>query len=60
MAGVDNQMAPFHICHGCKEIIRDGTPCHFVKVKGQRGLRWYCKECMKGGEKHGNTTGERH
>ena len=54
MAGVDNQRAPFLICHACKEIIPDGTPCHFVKAKGQP-IRWYCKKCVKGENDHGKS-----
>lgn len=48
-----------HHCRGCGAIIRDGEPCHFVKIKGQRGLRWYCQKCVKGEGKH-DTDGKRH
>lgn len=48
-----------HICRGCRGIIRDGEPCHFVKVKGRRELIWFCKKCVKGGGKD-DTAGKRH
>lgn len=47
-------------CAICEKLIHTGDPHHFVKVKGQRERRGYCKECMKGGGKHGDTDGERH
>lgn len=40
----------FRICHICREIIVSGSPCHFVKPKGQP-MRWYCEKCVKGGKK---------
>ncbi len=44
-------MAEFYICRLCGKIIVDPTDAVFVKVKGVRELRWYCKECVKGGGK---------
>ena len=38
-------------CAICRNIITiptlDGI---WVKAKGQRCIRWYCKNCMKGGQ----------
>ena len=38
-------------CASCGKIITNGV---WVKVKGQRALRWYCKDCTKGGGKDVN------
>ena len=46
-------------CAICGKDIRPGDPCHFVKIKGQRELRWYCEKCAKGGGKR-DTDGKRH
>lgn len=46
-------------CEICEETIYPGDPCHFVKVKGDRRIRWYCEKCAKGECKH-DTTGKRH
>lgn len=43
-------------CAICGKLITTGI---FVKVKGVRELRWYCKECVKGGGKH-DTAGKGH
>ena len=47
-----------HICEICKEMIYTGDPCHFVKVKGDRRIRWYCEKCAKGECKHGQRKAE--
>ena len=52
-------MSEFHICRLCGKILADPTDAIFVKVKGQRDLRWYCKKCVKGGGEH-DTTGKGH
>ncbi len=52
-------MAEFNNCRICGNILGVSDRPIFVKVKGQRDLRWYCRECVKGGGKH-DTTGERH
>ena len=46
-------MAQVKTCRICGKTIWAGRPYHFVKVKGDRALRWYCKECVKGGHKDG-------
>jgi hypothetical protein len=46
-------------CEICRKPILAGEPCYFVKVKGQP-IRWYCKKCVKGGQKNGDTNGKRH
>lgn len=46
-------------CNICGKEIQDGASCHFVKIKGQRRLRWYCENCVKGGPKH-DASGKRH
>jgi hypothetical protein len=46
-------------CEICGKPINTGDPCYFVKVKGQRRLRWYCEKCAKGDKKHG-TAGKGH
>lgn len=38
------------MCEICKKIITS-TDGIWVKVKGRRDLRWYCKDCTKGGGK---------
>lgn len=47
-------------CKICGKEFHPGDPGHFVKVKGQRGILWYCEKCAKGGGKHGDTAGKRH
>ena len=53
-------MAELKICEICRKTIPAGTPCHFVKVKGDKRIRWYCVDCVKGGRKNGDTNGKRH
>jgi ribosomal protein L24E len=48
-----------HTCEICGKTIYTGDPCHFVKVKGDKRILWYCKECVKGGGKD-DTAGKRH
>jgi hypothetical protein len=40
------------ICRICGKPLYAKDHPIFVKVKGQRKLRWYCRECVKGGGKH--------
>lgn len=41
-------MAESKSCEICMKLILPGDPCHFVKVKGDRRIRWYCEKCVKG------------
>ena len=51
-------MAEVKTCEICKKPILAGDPCHFVKVKGDKGIRWYCKKCVKGGDQRGPRKAE--
>lgn len=52
-------MAKMNICRICGKSSTSPAAGIWVKVKGQRELRWYCKECVKGGGKH-DTAGKGH
>ena len=44
-------MAEFYICRECRKILASPDDAIFVKAKGCKDLRWYCKDCTKGGGK---------
>lgn len=48
----DKPAPPFRICHICHKIITDDDPCVYVKAKGAKTGKWYCRECVRGGHKN--------